>query len=262
MTDPVNPYNLTQEEITFYHQYGYLPLPNFIRQEAIAGLHDEVVELVTNRTGVSYERLCQADGDVDRLRQVNEYVAGSQLDQMLNGKNMLATASQLVGGPAHRYLPFTAIKAGGGGGVFDMHQDNNYTEHSPGDGSINIWVALVDMTPENGCLYMAPESHKNGQVEAVFTEHGDGHRKVASEDFLAIPLRMRAGDAVAFTRWTIHGSGANNTNVPRVAYAMQYHREDVKYNLKGTDEWKSLLHDPRWNTEPVADLSAVCEGAK
>jgi len=69
-----------------------------------------------------------------------------------------------------------------------------------------------------------------------------------------VPIRMRAGDAVAFTRWTIHGSGPNTTDEPRVAYALQYHRRDVRYADPQTGEWKDLVTDPRWQTEPLERL--------
>jgi phytanoyl-CoA hydroxylase len=117
-------------------------------------------------------------------------------------------------------------------------------------GSINIWVALVDMTPQNGCLEVVPRSHLAGQIES--TAVGDGHRKLEVDPNTLFPVRMRAGDAIAFTRWTVHGSGQNTTDTPRVAYALQYHREDVKW-LDGA-EWKPLVESPRFQTPPVARL--------
>jgi 2-oxoglutarate-dependent dioxygenase len=65
---------------------------------------------------------------------------------------------------------------------------------------------------------------------------------------------MRAGDAVAFTRWTVHGSGPNHTSEPRVAYALQYHRQDVKWLDGG--EWKLLVDTPRFSTPPSDKLGA------
>jgi ectoine hydroxylase-related dioxygenase (phytanoyl-CoA dioxygenase family) len=66
---------------------------------------------------------------------------------------------------------------------------------------------------------------------------------VTPDDFL--PVRMRAGDAVAFTRLTVHGSGENRTPDPRVAYAVQFYRDDAEAvwdnkpprRLKGANRW-------------------------
>ena len=80
-------------------------------------------------------------------------------------------------GPATLYLPFTAVKSGGGGGRFHFHQDNQYTRFDgPG---INIWIALSPMSPENGCLQVVPRSHLAGTLDSVENPDGDGHRTVA-----------------------------------------------------------------------------------
>lgn len=73
-----------------------------------------------------------------------------------------------------------------------------------------------------------PRSHA-AQRDSRRSDDNDSHRQVDVDPLSALPIRMRAGDAVAFTRWTVHGSGANVTGEPRVAYALQYSRDDVKW---------------------------------
>jgi len=242
---------LEPAELAFYNEQGYLPLPGFIRAEAVDRLVDEVYEALEATSGRSRAAFQTATSAADRLSQCNKYLAGSLLDTLINGEATLSIASQLIGGKAHRYLPFTAVKPGGGGGTFDYHQDNNYTQHEPATGSINIWVALVDMTTDNGCLRVIPGSHKRGQWESRNSDFGDNHRKIDVDPDTLLPVRMRAGDAVAFTRWTVHGSGPNTTDAARVAYALQYHRQDVKFLDKQDGRWKLLVENPRWSTGPV-----------
>src|ERR1019366_3706488 len=126
--------------------------------------------------------------------------------------------------------------------------------HEPALGSINIWLALVDMTPENGCLQVVPRSHLQGQRASRNSDDADAHQQVEIDPLQCLPLRMRAGDAVAFTRWTVHGSGPNHTREPRVAYALQYHRADVKWFDAQAKDWKLLAAPPRHATPPVARL--------
>jgi 2-oxoglutarate-dependent dioxygenase len=245
--------DLTENEIHFYQEHGYLMLPGYIEREHVEGLREEAFQ-VLEANGMSRERLARAESTGDKLRQHFDYLKGSRLDGLINGENGLAAASRLIGGKAVRYLPFTAIKAGGGGGQFHFHQDNNYTQHEPAIGSINIWVALVDMSPENGCLQIVPDSHKDGVLDWEDAGDGDTHRKVKIDPKEFLPLRMQAGDAVAFTRLTVHGSGPNNTDRPRVAYALQYHREDVKFFDVESGEWKLLVDFPRFQTPPLEKL--------
>lgn len=243
---------LTDSEVEFYRREGYLCLPGLVDTAAVDRLRTEVFD-VLEANGVSRAGLGQASETADKLRQCPQYLAGSALDELINGEATLAVASRLIGGRAIRYLPFTAVKAGGGGGTFHFHQDNNYTRHDPALGSINIWVALEDMTPENGCLQVVPRSH-HAQLDARTSDDGDSHRQVEVDPLTCLPIRMRAGDAVAFTRWTVHGSGPNHTDEPRVAYALQFHREDVRWLDAQDGQWRPLVDSPRFATPPVTKL--------
>lgn len=242
---------LTDNEIRFYNAEGYLYLPGLVSREAAADMRAEVIEIMAG-LGVSYERLCQTQGSGDKLRQTQQYLAGSKLDQLVNSPQLLDIASQLMQGPSTLYMSFTAVKNGGGGGKFHFHQDNMYTRFDgPG---INIWFALQEMSPENGCLMMAPRTHLRGTLDAVQSSDGDSHRmiRVEPEDFL--PVRMMPGDAVAFTRLTLHGSGPNMTDEPRIGYAVQLHRDDVKA-VWDRQEPRLLKSNPRWSTGPVDKIT-------
>ena len=249
----VGPMTLTESEVHFYQQEGYLVLPGFVDQAAVETLREEVFEALA-ANGVSRESLQRASETADKLRQCSQYLSGSALDRLINCEETLAVASQLIGGRAVRYLPFTAVKAGGGGGTFHFHQDNNYTRHDPALGSINIWVALEDMTPDNGCLGIVPRSHQNQQIPSRNSDDGDQHQQVEVDPLSCLPIRMRAGDAVAFSRWTVHGSGPNTTDAARVAYALQYHREDVRWLDRTSGQWRLLVDNPRTATLPVDSL--------
>jgi|GEM_PF-575402 len=224
--------NLSPGEIRFYNDEGYLYIPGMIKEEYLEALCNEVLEVMA-ACGATPERLRQAGsagtGKInDKLIQSHQYLAGSALDRLVNGAEMRGIATQLMGGASTLYLPFTAVKSGGGGGSFHFHQDNQYTKFDgPG---INLWCALTDMTPENGCLQMAPRTHLEGTL-AVVKESGDPksdmYRMLAKDPERFLPVRMRAGDCVAFSRLTIHGSGPNHSSEPRIGYALQYHRDDV-----------------------------------
>lgn len=110
--------------------------------------------------------------------------------------------------------------------------------------------ALVDMHPDNGCLQIVPGSNNSGVLDWENAGDGDDHRKVRDNFEEVFPLRMRAGDAVAFTRLTVHGSGPNSTKDPRIAYALQYHREDVKYLNHEKNQWHKLTDVPEFDFKP------------
>lgn len=245
--------DLTPAEVKFYKNEGYLYLPGLVDPKRVHEMHEEVLDIL-EADGRPRDSWGASRGTADKLRQSSKYLRGSRLDDLINGEATRDLASRLIEGPANVYLPFTAVKAGGGGGRFDFHQDNQYTRHEPAMGSINIWVALVDMSPENGCLQVVPRSHLGGTLDSVAASPEDGHRKVAFEPDDFLPVRMRAGDAIAFTRLTVHGSGANHTDQARVAYALQFHRDDVQYLHKDSGQWKRLKDEPRWKNRAVESL--------
>ena len=246
---------LTDNEVQFYGNFGYLSLPGLISQGDAATLAEEVIAVMEG-LGMKREDLRRASTSKDKLRQSRQYLAGSQLERLVHSEALLAIASRLMGGPSTLYMPFTAVKSGGGGGRFHFHQDNQYTRFDgPG---INIWFALMEMKPENGCLQMAPASHLRGTLDSIESEDRDGHRTVAIEPEDFLPLRMMPGDAVAFTRLTLHGSGANSSDQPRLGYAVQFHRDDVRASRGGFD-LGLLKENPRYVIKAVDAISPANE---
>jgi 2-oxoglutarate-dependent dioxygenase len=242
--DPAQSITLSAGEIKYYRDEGFLLIPGLIAAETAYALRDEVMH-VFEQHGTTYDRLCRALNPGDKLRQSGEYLAGGLLDGFVNSPAMLSIATQLLGGMSSLYMPFSAVKNGGGGGRFHFHQDNQYTRFTDGLLGINLWTALIDMSPENGCLEVVPRSHLRGTLDAVPSGDGDVHRRVPTDPQDFLPLRMRAGDCVAFSRLTVHGSGPNRTGAPRFAYALQYHRDDAQAiwdnqpprRLKGANRW-------------------------
>lgn len=237
----------TDEEVRAYHEEGYVILRNIISPAVAEALRDEVAAII-DIIGLG----------ATKLKQTPHYLRGSALDAYVHSRLLQRIATQLMGGEAMLYLPFTAVKSGGGGGKFHFHQDNNYTRWlGPG---INLWTALGPMSPENGCLQMVPRSHLQGDWESENAGDGDNHRKVKIEPGDFIPMEMDPGDCVAFTRLTVHGSGPNNTPDHRFAYAVQFHREDVRAIVDG--EERLLKEKPRFTDIHGVDEITASSGGK
>jgi 2-oxoglutarate-dependent dioxygenase len=233
---------LSDKQITSYKEEGYVLLPGLISTDEAARLRAEVMDIM-NKIGLP----------MTKLKQTTEYLEGGGLDAFVNCPNLLSIAAQLMGGPSTLYMPFTAVKSGGGGGRFHFHQDNQYTRFDgPG---INLWFALQEMKLENGCLQVVPRSHKNGTYESVAASNDDSHRMVKWEPKDFVTVLMKPGDCVAFSRLTVHGSGQNTSPDPRIAYAVQYHRNDVNWYERETETWKPLLQFPRWKVRPVKEIT-------
>lgn len=116
MIDPVIASAPDAEALRRYHEEGYVLLPGLLSPETAATLRDEVMAIM-DIIGLG----------ATKLKQTSEYLPDSALDSLINSPNLKNLASALMGGPSSVYLPFTAVKSGGGGGEFHFHQDNQYT---------------------------------------------------------------------------------------------------------------------------------------
>jgi ectoine hydroxylase-related dioxygenase (phytanoyl-CoA dioxygenase family) len=94
-----------------------------------------------------------------------------------------------------------------------LHQDQLFIRAQPGT-SIAAWMALEPADEENGCLRVAPGSHKlpvlceaEADTSVSFTNVGSQ----VPDDLETVPVVMDAGDVLFFHGNLIHGSLPNIT---------------------------------------------------
>ena len=121
------------------------------------------------------------------------------------------------------------------------HQDATYWPMEP---RINLtaWVALGPTFRENGCLRLIPGSHSqwlDEQHQPLDRESAFGHGLSADQvdESSALDLEMAPGEVVFFNEATLHGSDANSSDMPRLAYALRFTTPEVKFDPDG---WKEI----------------------
>jgi phytanoyl-CoA hydroxylase len=90
---------------------------------------------------------------------------------------------------------------------------------------VGIWLAVEDATLENGCLFAASESHKDGVRGRMVLDEGKtgvtwGSGKPDYSDLALEPLEVKAGTIIVLHGSNVHGSNANTSDISRHAYAM------------------------------------------
>ena len=83
---------------------------------------------------------------------------------------------------------------------------------------VTAWLALDDVTLENGALQMVAGSHKLGMVPAECVE------KLETDDVLAkeVTVPVKAGGCIFLHSLSLHATAANQTQRRRRAHAMRY----------------------------------------
>lgn len=126
--------------------------------------------------------------------------------------NIMEVLEELFQGPPLLAQTMYYFKPPGSKGQ-GMHQDNFYLMAKPGT-CIAAWTPIDDAEVDNGCLYVAPGSHR-GDIYCPSTDsgawmnYGDSHIRPFPREFEAQPLPVRRGQTLFFGGHLIHGSGPN-----------------------------------------------------
>ena len=169
-----------------------------------------------------------------RLRSWNQPAFGPELHALIQHPGILAALEPLLGpnisfnGDYHLRpkMPDSVHTA------FPLHQDSQYYgKRSRYAHIITVWIPLVDVDEENGCLYVIPGSNAWDLVDSA----RDINMNMRSfEDVEArgtpIPLPMNRGDILLFSNMTFHGSKINQTEEVRWSIDIRYHRTPGTYS--------------------------------
>ena len=113
------------------------------------------------------------------------------------------------------------------------HQDGTYWKMSPTK-IVTAWVALSSSTPSNGCMRVVPGTHKQPALPHRETYDPDNAlsrgQDVAAEvdEDQAVDLCLQPGEMSLHHLWTVHGSKANMSTIPRIGLAIRYVAAEVK----------------------------------
>eukprot|EP00116_Pleurobrachia_bachei_P009123 sb/3469385/ len=141
------------------------------------------------------------------------------------------------------------FKSPGLGGVVTPHKDSTFL-HTGGTALVGLWIPIDDATPDNGCLWFIPGSHKEpatlfmnrskegGECEFVGKKNDNFKR---DEEYVCVPAK--AGSLVIIHGDVVHKSYANTSENSRNAFTFHLYEgkgakwADTNWNLpteKGT----------------------------
>lgn len=120
-----------------------------------------------------------------------------------------------------------------------MHQDNLYLLVEPYT-CVAAWTAIDDCDPENGGMYIVPETNDMPIVcpeVADSSESFTSHLVPTPPGKKAIPCRMKAGDTLFFNGNLLHGSGPNRSK-------NRFRRSFIGHYVSGVTEKISSFYLP------------------
>jgi len=216
---------LTPDEIAFLDQNGYLPLPNILTPEQVAGLKKRYDELVEEEGSEAGKEVHQEEGTNRLADLVNK---DEQFEVCFTHPKVLAAIKHVLGSN-FKLSSLNGRASLPGQGLQGIHADwANGVE--PGDYYVcnSIWL-LNDFSPENGATRVVPGSHKSRQHPRDVLE--DPKAPVPNE----VIINEKAGTVVVFNAHTWHGGTLNRSTEPRYGLHSYFCRRDQKQQLVQKD---------------------------
>lgn len=226
-------YRLSEEQVSFYREHGYLAGIRVLNDEQLEVLRGEVAALVNpahpadRGHGLFYEYNANESADPDRIlfHALGAWRIKPGLHDLLWHPGFVVPAGQLLGGPVRFWHDQIFYKPARHGGVVIWHQDYSYWTRTTPVNHISCWIGLDDSTLENGCLHYVPGSHHwpllprasfANDMNAVL----DFLTPTQRASFNPVPIQLKAGECSFHHPFMVHGSYANTTDTPRRALVL------------------------------------------
>ena len=224
---------LTEEEIKYYNENGYLLVKDFIDHNHIDEFMDFVAHVISieakiDQTEYSNEEILnRVLIDLKRKNPSSSswiyqtLLASYKLKKFFVNIDISKIVMELLNmtdernlgtvSPAFRYdIP------GDKKNVRTWHQDGNYfLENKKGEDHLVVWIPMNKATKDNGSVIVAEGSHKQGKLEATheISEGFKSEQYTAPEEqykkFPHIYIEAKKGDIAFINMDLLHSSGVN-----------------------------------------------------
>ena len=210
---------LSEDQVRFYRDNGYLLLEKRIPEEMLERLRGEIARFVAGARGMtaSDDRLDLEDShrpDDPRVRRIKlPHKLSPVFAELMRSDWMLAPVRDLIGPDLRLHTSKLNMKSAGYGAAVEWHQDWAFYPHT-NDDILAVGVIIDDMAEENGPLMVFPGSHKG----PVYDHHAGGYFAGAmnlAENGLdmkdAATLTGPAGSISLHHVRAVHGSAPNRS---------------------------------------------------
>lgn len=233
---------LSLEQVASYWRHGYLVCRATVSPEICDTIIKHAEEFVTARQGI-YDPVIQP------------HLIDPYFREILATPAICSIISDILGEwPDGLQTLFYFGKPAAQG--FILHQDNYCVEAKDND-FLSTWIALTDVTPENGCLRVYPGSHTKGilpvkrlapdEINIQFPNMTDIPQ--FDDSIEPVDLRMKKGDLVVLHGNVLHCSYPNKSDGFRYAHLNTYIRPVSSFRPGNTARRRAeRLAVPDWQS--------------
>ena len=221
---------LGENQIKNYFDDGYLILNNFLDKETLDDL-----KLTANQMIEDFKK----DKEIfirDKKRNIsqhgkmflgNRYEDYPKLEKFTKGKFIKSLCNNILGDTIYLFNEQIVNKEPNTQSTFAWHQDSGYVEHEH-KAYLSVWIALCDITKDNGALRISPINLNDSQEIKDHTwSETTSELSIEVDEQSTISCELNEGDAVLFSSKTPHASYSNLSDKNRPAYLCQYSSEPI-----------------------------------
>lgn len=215
---------LTAEQVAFYHEHGYLHIPQVFTPAEMDALDEELTVLIQNwawkdKGWTGDWRREYMDEETEQLSQLialhDLHFYSEAWTKAVTHPRLCDAMADLLGPNVELHHTTLHAKPPETGHPFPMHQDWAFYKHIDGR-YVDVLVHLDDTNDANGCIRFLDGSHKLGALDHITrTSTGEPCTPYLPTDQYrledTVPVPAKRGDVVCFNIYTIHGSRVNTT---------------------------------------------------
>ena len=150
---------------------------------------------------------------------------------------LLKVVSLLAGEPVNLFQDMAMVKPPGGREK-PWHQDHAYFNLPIDTSVVGVWIALDQVTQQNGCMHVLPGGHRSGpRIHFMRRDWQICDEEMFGENIAALP--MEVGDVLLFDTKLPHGTPANKSNLWR--WALQFHYCPITATAASDEERLALF---------------------
>ena len=232
------PKRLSDNQVQFFIDHGYISVPNLIKSDEIEELREDAVRIA--RGGYPCEAVEPTSENLSDDQILANILCIHQphfispiMEKYVKHPELCGVLSQITA--AH--IPFwdgsvkcmqsmLFVKPSGFQGQ-SWHQDEIYIP-TRDRSLIGGWIAMDDATVENGCLWVIPGSHQMGYLYSQ-KPHGNPDEfdsadleSYGFDETLEVPIEVKTGTVVFFNGYLLHRSRKNRGQTYRRVLVNHY----------------------------------------
>ena len=150
-------WRLTDEQVAFYHEHGYVAGVRILDDAQLQALRDCLNELIDpahpgHELFYEFHSNESTNPETVLFHALGAWRIGEPFHDVLFTPAFTVPASQLLGGAVRFWHDQLFCKPPRHGGVVAWHQDYSYWTRTQPMAHLTCWIALDDARSDNGCL--------------------------------------------------------------------------------------------------------------